>query len=61
MSIESFSKDFTLKTEKEVASFIEMVSNASGRKKINRDLICHDKVLRGEEKVKLMIQRKTNK
>jgi len=61
MSIESFSKAFELKTEKEVASFINIVAKSNKGISINRGLVCNEKIIRGEEKVKEMLQRKNNK
>jgi len=61
MSIESFSKEIVLKTEKEVESFIRIASKSNKGLSINRGLVCNDKIIRGEEKVKEMLQRKINK
>jgi|GEM_PF-712726 len=61
MSIESFSKEFELKTEKEVASFINIATKSNKGISINRGLVSNEKIIHGEEKVKEMLQRKNNK
>lgn len=61
MSIESFSKEFELRTEKEVASFINIAAKSNKGISINRGLVSNEKIIRGEEKVKEMLQRKNNR
>ena len=58
MAQSSFDKDFTLKTKKEVESLVSIMNNPIKGKKIDRELVNPEKVSRGEQKVKQMLERK---
>lgn len=57
MATSSFDKDFTLKSERAVKSFIEIVNNPKPSKKIDRSLTSPERRKQGEDKLKRMFSR----
>ncbi len=57
MATSSFDKNFTLKTKKEVESFVRLIDSPKRRKKINRGLVSPENERRGEQKLKQLFSR----
>jgi hypothetical protein len=57
MATSSFSKDFTLDTEKAVESFERILSNPIKSIKVNKELLSTENEKRGEKKLKLRLSR----
>lgn len=57
MATSSFDKDFTLKSERAVKSFIDIVNNPKSSTKIDRSLTSPDRRKQGEDKLKRIFSR----
>lgn len=58
MAITSFNKDFTLRTKKEVDSFINIVNTSVDSIKISKNLLTKEREKQGEQKVRQMLKGK---
>lgn len=57
MATSSFDKDFTLKSERAVKSFVNIVNHPKPSKKIDRSLTSPNRRKQGEDKLKRMFSR----
>jgi len=57
MAISSFNKDFTLKSKREVDSFLKIINSSSPGTKIDRNLVSPEKMKAGELKLTQVLSR----